>query len=266
MKKCNFILVFVLILSFFGTSCKKPLNFFSIEDDIQFGLQFDQEIKTNPEFIILKETEFPEAYQTINRFMNTLLKTGKVAYSDRFNWTVRIIRDDATVNAFAVPGGYLYFYTGLIKALENEAEFAGVMAHEMAHVARRHSTTQLTKAYGIDLLLSMLLGKNSNEWINLAAGLAEGLVELKFSRNDEFEADKYAVIFTYATDWDARGVADFFKNMMGGTHSTTPVFLSTHPADKDRIAAVEKEWETLGGKEGEYFKERYEQFIQSLPK
>jgi predicted Zn-dependent protease len=262
MKKNNFILILVLIISLFGTSCKKKLNIFSISDDMQFGAQFDQEILSNPDFIILNETQYRDAYDMINRFMTTLLATGKVEYADKFNWKVRIIKDDATVNAFAVPGGYLYFYTGLIKTLDNEAQFAGVMAHEMAHVARRHSTAQLTKAYGIDLLLSMLLGKNSNQWVQIASEMASGLVSLKFSRNDEFEADKYAVNYTYVTDWDARGVADFFRKM--DSHTPTPVFLSTHPSDKDRIAAVEKEWNTLGGKQGEYFEERYRQFINSL--
>ena len=265
MRKCNFILIFVLTMSFFGTSCKKPLNLFSVEDDIQFGAQFDLEIMSSPEFNILDENSNVAAYARINQFKDTLLATGKVDYADKFRWKVRIIYDDQTVNAFAVPGGYLYFYTGLIKSLENEAEFTGVMAHEMAHVARRHSTAQLTKAYGIDLLLSMLLGKYNNKWVTIAADMASGLAELKFSRNDEFEADKFAVIYNDATDrWDARGVADFFKKL--DKQTPTPVFLSTHPADKDRIAAVEKEWETLGSIQGEYFEERYLEFVNLLPK
>ena len=263
MKKIKFTLVTVLIVTMFGTSCDKPKTIFSLEDEKQLGAQFDQEIMSNPDFVILNETQYRDAYNMINQYKSELLATGKVDYADRFVWKVRIIRDDATVNAFAVPGGYLYFYTGLIKMLDNEAEFVGVMAHEMAHVARRHSSEQLTKAYGIDLLLSMLLGKNANQWVKIAADLAAGLVELKFSRNDEFEADKYAVIYTYATEWDARGVANFFERL--DSHTPTPVFLSTHPADKDRIAAVKKEWETLGGKQGEYFKERYEQFKSALP-
>jgi len=263
MKKIKITLVITLIITLFSTSCEKKLNIFSVNDDIQFGAQFDQEIMSNPDFVILNETQYRDAYTTINQFMNKLLATGKVDYANRFNWTIRIIRDDATINAFAVPGGYLYFYTGLIKALENEAEFVGVLAHEMAHVARRHSTAQLTKAYGVDLMLSMLLGKNSKQWVNIAAQLASGLVDLQFSRNDEFEADKYAVIYTYPTEWDARGVADFFKKMDSQTQ--TPVFLSTHPSHKDRITAVEKEWKALGGKEGEYFEDRYVQFIESLP-
>jgi len=261
-KKIKFTFVIVLI-TLFSTTCDKPKTIFSLEDEIQLGAQFDQEIMSNPNFVFLDETQYRDAYTTINQYKKELLATGKVAYADRFVWKVRIIEDDATVNAFAVPGGYLYFYTGLIKVLDNEAEFVGVMAHEMAHVARRHSSAQLTKAYGIDLLLSMLLGKNSHQWVAIAADLAAGLVELKFSRNDEFDADKYAVIYTYPTDWDARGVANFFEKL--DSHSPTPVFLSTHPADKDRIAAVKKEWETLGGKQGEYFEDRYAQFKKALP-
>jgi predicted Zn-dependent protease len=263
MKKINLSIIIVLILTLFGTSCKKPLNIFSVEDDIQFGAEFDKEIMSNKDFDILEEGKYREAYDMLNMYKNKLLATGKVDYADRFAWKIRIIRDDATINAFAVPGGYLYFYTGLIKTLDNEAEFVGVVAHEMAHVARRHSTAQLTKAYGLDLMLSMLLGKNSNQWVNIAAQLAAGMTQLQFSRNDEFDADKYAVLYTYPTEWDARGVADFFKKLE--SHSTTPVFLSTHPADKDRIAAVEKEWNALGGKQGEYFTDRYQQFINSLP-
>ena len=258
-KKSKITLVCVLMITLFGTSCEKQLNIFSVNDDIQFGEQFDQEIRNNPNFVILDEKQYAGAYQVINQYKNRLLATEKVEYADKFSWTVRIIKNDSTVNAFAVPGGYLYFYTGLIKTLANEAEFIGVMAHEMAHIARRHSTAQLTKAYGIDLLLSMLLGKHGNQWVDIATGLASGLLELKFSRDDEFEADKYAVNYTYITDWDSRGVAYFFERL--DSQSPIPVFLRTHPAETDRIAAVLKEWERLGGKEGNTFEENYKTFV-----
>jgi predicted Zn-dependent protease len=263
MKKIDFLLIIMLIMTLFVTSCKKPLNIFSVEDDIQFGAQFDAEIMSNPDFVILNESKYPEAYDMINQFKTKLLATGKVDYVDKFVWKARIIKDDYTVNAFAVPGGYLYFYTGLIKTLDDEAQFAGVMAHEMAHVSQRHSTAQLTKAYGIDLLLSMLLGKNTNQWVQIAAELAGGLTQLQFSRTDEHDADKHAVIYTYPTDWDACGIARFFEKM--DAHSPTPVFLSTHPSDESRIDRVTKEWQELGGKTGDTFDSRYEQFINSLP-
>jgi len=260
------IIVIFFIYSFFFFSCdreSKKINLFSVQDDIEFGKQFDQQILTSGEFNIVSETQYPEAYRYLNQYKNKLLASGKVAYSDQFEWKVRIIKDDATVNAFAVPGGYLYFYTGLIKVLDNEAEFVGVMAHEMAHVARRHSTAQLTKAYGLELMLSMLVGKSNNQWMQIASGLAGGLASLKFSRDDEFEADKYAVIYTYSSDWDARGVGDFFQKM--DSHHPTPIFLSTHPSDEQRVKKVNEEWSKLGGKQGEYFTNSYNHFKSLLP-
>jgi predicted Zn-dependent protease len=264
MKKIKFTLILVLLLSLFGTSCEKtPHILFSVEDEKNFGAEFDREIMANPSFVILSESQYPEAYNTINQFKNKLLATGKVDYADIFVWKVRIIKDDATVNAFAVPGGYLYFYTGLIKALDNEAEFVGVLAHEMAHVARSHSINQLQKAYGINLLFSLLLGNNNNQWVGLAADLATGLIDLRFSRDDEFDADKYAVRYTYVTEWDARGVGDFFTKLE--KQSNIPTFLSTHPAYEDRVDRINKEWNSLGGKEGGHFESRYSQFINFLP-
>ena len=255
-----------LVCLFLASSCdreNKTVNLFSVEDDIQFGQEFDKQIRSSGEFNIIPENQAPQAYQRLNQYKNTLLATGKISYSDRFVWKVCIIKDDNTVNAFAVPGGYLYFYTGLIKALENEAEFVGVMAHEMAHAALRHSTKQMTKAYGLDFVLSMLVSKNQNQWVKIASDLAGGLVTLKFSRDDEYAADKHAVIYTYPTNWDARGVGDFLNKM--DNHSPTPVFLSTHPSDEKRVEKVNAEWRKLGGKQGEYYEESYRQFKAFLP-
>ena len=257
-EKMLFLLLLAVLLPVSCDKENKKLNIFSIQDDMDFGREFDEQIRASGEYIILNESQYAEAYRIINQYKDKLLATGKIAYADKFAWKVRIIKDDVTVNAFAVPGGYLYFYTGLIKTLENEAEFVGVMAHEMAHVARRHSTQQITDAYGIDLLLSMLLGKSQNQWVKIAADMTSGLVDLKFSRNHEYEADKYAVIYTYPTEWDARGVADFFNRMNTQTH--TPVFLSTHPADEKRVEKVNEEWKKQGSKQGKYFEEEYEHF------
>ena len=259
-------LVFLFFVSvFFLFSCdkeNKTLNLFSVQDDMQFGKEFDAQILASSEFIILDENQYKEAYSYLNKYKDKLLATGEIAYSNQFNWTVRIVKDDATVNAFAVPGGYLYFYTGLINLLDNEAEFVGVMAHEMAHIACRHSTKQLTKAYGVDLMLSMLLGKNQNQWVQIASELTSGLLALQFSRDDEYEADKYAVKYTYPTDWDARGIGNFFEKME--SHSSIPAFLSTHPSDEQRAKKINKEWTKLGGKQGNNFTEDYNLFKSSL--
>jgi len=254
-----------LVFSFSLISCdkeNKTFNIFSVQDDINFGREFDVQIQSSGDFKIMSETQYSVAYAYINKYKDRLLATGKIAYADKFDWKIRIIKDDATVNAFAVPGGYLYFYTGLINILDNEAEFVGVIAHEMAHIACRHSTKQLTEAYSIELLLSMLLGKNQNRWVQIATELAGGLTLLKFSRNDEYEADKNAVLYTYHTEWDARGIANFFNKLEG--HSSTPIFLSTHPSDSERAKKINEEWTKLGGKEGKLFENEYRQFKDAL--
>lgn len=176
----------------------------------------------------------------------------------------RIIRNDTTLNAFATPGGYMYFYTGIIGFLENEAEFAGVMAHEMAHCDRRHSTENLTRQYGFSILLNALLGKNPGVLAEIASGLANGLSMLAFSRSNEYEADEYAVRFLYNTPYDARGLGGFFERMEN--HSTTPVFLRTHPSPEDRLEKIQENVYALGGKTGGYFQSRYEEFKASLPR
>jgi len=109
----------------------------------------------------------------------------------------------------------------------------------------------------------MLLGRNQNQWVKIASELTSGLVSLKFSRNDEYEADRYAVKYTYPTDWDARGVGDFFNRM--DSHLPMPVFLSTHPSEKDRVEKVNEEWAKLGGRQGQYFRDNYNHFKSVLP-
>ena len=81
---------------------------------------------------------------------------GKVDFKDEFDWRLRIIHDDSTLNAFCTPGGYIYIYTGILKFLDSEDEFAGVLAHEIGHADMRHSTRQMTKLFGVQLLLDVL--------------------------------------------------------------------------------------------------------------
>lgn len=240
------------------------INIFTVEDDMDLGMQLHQQITTDPaSFPILSESQYPQAYQHMRRVRDSLLNTGKVAYDDVFAWQTTIIRNDTVLNAFCTPGGYLYFYTGMIKFLDNEAEFAGVMGHEMSHAARRHSTEQMTKVYGIQMLISLVLGENPSMLATIATDLATGLTALAFSRSDEYESDEYAVKYMYPTAYDARGVAGFFEKLEGT--SQPPEFLSTHPNPGNRVDAINEVWLSLGGKEGEWFAERYSDFKNSLP-
>ena len=220
----------------------KGVNLFSVQDDIQLGAQVKKEIESNPqEFPILPEKGNEEVYSYIRGITNKILNTGKVQYRNEFAWEVKIIDDDETLNAFCTPGGYIYVYTGLIKFLDSEDELAGVMGHEIAHAAMRHSTRQLTKLYGAQVLLAIATGKSEP---GLIEQIALGLVSLKFSRGHETEADDYSVQYLCPTSYYAGGAAGFFEKMEG--QPTPPEFLSTHPNPGNRVTNIKTKKQELG--------------------
>jgi len=257
------VLAVPVILFFSACNDDNGVNIFTLEDDMAFGLQMKEMIQSDPaNYPMLTKSQYPEAYHHIERVRDSILATGLVKYDIEFAWEVYII-NDTIMNAFCTPGGYIYFYTDLIKFLDNESEFAGVMGHEMSHAARRHSTQQLTKAYGLQILLSIVLGQNPNQLAEIAADLAAGVAFLAFSRSDEYQADEDAVKYLYPTAYDARGVAGFFEKLEG--YPQPPEFLSTHPNPGNRVEKIMEIWQSLGGKEGETYPDRYQQFKNSLP-
>ena len=193
----------ILAIAALAIQCNKDdksINLFSVNQDIDFGATMDTTIMNDPEtFPLLSKSQYESAYDHLERIRDNLLASGKVHYDERFPWVVKIIDNDSTLNAFATPGGYMYFYTGIIHYLADEAEFAGVMAHEMAHCDRRHSTDNMTKQYGIGIMIGMILGNNPNQLAEIAGGLASGLSSLAFSRKNEYEADQYAVKYMSGT-------------------------------------------------------------------
>jgi predicted Zn-dependent protease len=188
----------------------------------------------------------------VNGFVTGI--TGKIlplASRDRpgVSWTVRVIDDPKTVNAFATPGGYLYVYSGLLLAAADTAEVAGVLAHEAGHVVARHSARQMVGAMGIETVTAIALGKNPNDLARLAAGFAGQTVLLAHGRDEEYEADEYGVRYAARAGYDPRGIGTFFEKLAaqekGG--SATPTWLSTHPRTADRIKKVDQLARKAGG-------------------
>lgn len=179
----------------------------------------------------------------------------RAAEKDRPGTTFRlyVLNEPGTVNAFATPGGYLYVYTGLIDAVDSEAELAGVLAHEAGHVVARHAAQQMVGALGLEVVAALALGKDPAMLSRVAAQLAaEGALRAN-SRADEAEADALAVRYAAAAGYDPRALARFFQKLMG-QESPTPralQWLSTHPATPDRVKDVEARVarEGLTGKE-----------------
>ncbi|MFT5723194.1 MAG: putative Zn-dependent protease [Bacteroidia bacterium] len=267
-NKFNILLLTVLTFSIGLNGCKdedgnkKGINLFTLQDDIDFGAQVAGEIESDPtSFPILDSAMYPEAYAHLSRITDTILNSGKVEHRDDFVWQTKIIHDDSTLNAFCTPGGYIYVYTGLIKFLSSEDELAGVMGHEIAHADERHSTEALSKQYGTDVLFAILFGNDQGT----LAQVAKGMIGLKYSRNNESEADMRSVDYLYPTLYDARGAARFFEKIIDLGGSGGPEFLSTHPNPENRVADIISYWEDKGGDAGERFEDRYKDFKNSLP-
>ena len=260
---------FIMLIGLFALpACKKDkpggggVNLFTIEDDKAFGAQVAAEIDgDNVTYPVLDSAQYPEAYGYLYAIRDSILNSGNVVHKDDFDWRLRIIKDDSTLNAFCTPGGYIYVYTGIIKFLSAENEFAGVMGHEIAHANERHSTQALTKAYGIDVLFSILLGDNQGT----ISEIAKGILNLSYSRDNESESDRRSVEYLNPTAYDARGVAKFFEKIIAFGGGCGPQFLSTHPYPENRVEAINAHWEALGAKTGETFETRYKQFQNSLP-
>lgn len=231
-------------------------NLFTIDQDRQLGMQVAQEIESNPtEYPILDSASNVKAYKYIYDIRNKILATGKVKHKNDFAWRIRIIKDDKTLNAFCTPGGYIYVYTGIIKYLDNEAQLAGVMGHEMGHADLRHSTRQMTKIYGVQLLVSATLGDSS------AIGtITTALIGLNFSREHETEADRMSVEYLCGTDWPGDAAAGFFEKIEAEGGVGVPEFLSTHPSPENRIENYHK-WAADAGCPGrELYEANYTAF------
>lgn len=264
MKTRLFLLLCCFSLITFSCDKSGNLNIFSIQDDIKLGMQLREEVLSHPqEYPVLNRTQYANAYSYLEGIVSDILKSGQLTYADEFPWEVYIIRSDTTLNAFAAPGGYIFVYTGLIKFLDNKDDLAGVLGHEMAHADRRHSTEQLTKAYGISFLLEALLGTNQNTIANILASL----VSLKFSRDDESEADKYSVIYLCNTPYAANAAASFFTKLINeGNAAAPPTFLSTHPNPENRIEAINEEAQQEGcDTKFDSSQSAWESFQNSLP-
>jgi predicted Zn-dependent protease len=258
-------LFITVLLMLMLASCRSKdgdFNVFSTEDDVKLGQQYSNLVANDQrQFPVLPRSEYPEAYSHIERITQSILSSAAILHKEEFPWEVSIIHNDSVLNAFCTPGGYIYVYTGLIRYLDSEDQLAGVLGHEIAHADLRHSTEQMTKNYGIRILIQVLAGDASV--IGDAAG---SLLSLSFSRGDETEADSKSVEYLMNTEYDPRGVARFFEKMEEKGESLGPlVFLSTHPNPENRVEKIYEQWKSLGSVKGGTFKDRYQQLKNALP-
>ncbi|MDX1953286.1 MAG: M48 family metallopeptidase [Verrucomicrobiota bacterium] len=170
---------------------------------------------------------------------------------DTKGFTVRFhIKTDTNVNAFAMPGGNVVVFTGLLERVSRKEELAGVLAHEIAHVTRRHGFRKLVESAGMLLLVQAIVG-NPEGIMAIITSNSQRLLSQKFSRDFEREADDEGWEFMVAANIDPRGMVDFFKKLQqleGNGSGRTFELLLTHPTTEERIARLEKRWEKMENK------------------
>lgn len=259
----------VVVVGCSGDDITNP-NLFSDQDDVALGKQVDQEIRSNPqEFPILKNR--PDVKQYVEAIGNAILASPHITKRDVYPYQYEIIHDDNTVNAFCTPGGYIYVYTGLLKFVDNKATLAGVLAHEIAHAEQRHATERLTKSYGLQFLIGLLLGEDPSFIEEMAVNIGAGLGMLANSRSDETEADEYSFKYLQSTPYYPGAIRYFFEKIVeqqGTSGSDLTELLSTHPEPDTRIDDIEKmlqENNTPPPTEATLFTQDYQQFKATLP-
>lgn len=221
---------------------KPGFNLFSEEQDIKLGKQSAAEIARQAP--LLRD----EAVTGYVKQLGARLAAKAPGYKFPYNFEVVATRD---INAFALPGGFLFVNAGAIAAARNEGELAGVMAHEIAHVALRHGTSQASKAYiaeaGLSVIGGLAGGDDSSlgQVINSIGGAGANALFLKFGRTAETQADLTGARIMAEAGYDPRDMAGFFQTLEAQGGQRTPEILSDHPNPGNRVKAINEIYKSL---------------------
>lgn len=225
----------------FMAGCKASNPFrLTTAQEIEIGNQTAQELERE-HGLVLRGTEVARVSQLGQRLM---------VHCERPNlpYQFKVLATDE-VNALAVPGGHVYVTRGLLeKTQPDEAELAGVIGHEIAHVARRHSAKMIEKSSQLSLLVAILAGQSGKD-TQLFAQLAQNFYLQSYSREEEHEADWYGIGYAYRAGYDPRGLKRFFEKLQKLQGGQEPrgleVYFSSHPQTSQRIKRAEKRAEEL---------------------
>src|SRR5579862_8817331 len=243
-KRVAAILVTILMVALMWaqgpTQLHPGFNLFSKEQDVQLGKESADQVRKQT--TVIKD---PVLTAYVNRVGQRLV-TSREAQESGFPFTFEVVADPS-INAFALPGGPMFINTGLLRAVDNEAQLAGVMGHEMSHVILRHGTNQATKSELVELPAILQLTGSSmvGKLAQLGIGLGANSVLLKFSRTDESQADLMGSHLMAEAGYDPMQLARFFDKLNANGGQQAPQFLSDHPNPDNREKAIAAEVQRL---------------------
>jgi predicted Zn-dependent protease len=234
--KTKIIFLFLLPVLLLTTGCDtNPISgesqfmLFSEEQDIELGKSYAPEIE--------KEMGGKIQNLTLQNYINSVgLKVAAVSHRPYFDFHYTALEDD-TVNAFALPGGYIYITRGMLEKLESEAQLAAILGHETTHVVARHSSAQISREIGIEVALSVASTKTSGGAMQVA-GIARQIIGLSYSRSQEREADLAGLDYMVKAGYDPQGMVQTMQMLEEESEGGQVEFLSTHPSPENRVGYI----------------------------
>jgi beta-barrel assembly-enhancing protease len=227
------------------TQLKPPWNIYSPQTDVQLGRKNAQLLEQ--QLPLCKDPKVDEYLTKLGMRLVSKLPTRGVQYPWEFHCV-----NDKSINAFALPGGFVFVNRGAIEVSESEAQLAAVMGHELSHVALRHGTAQASKAQfaqgAAGILGGLFGGSTGGDLLTEGVALGAGGLLLRYSRGDETQADVMGTQVIYDAGYDPRAMAQFFEKLQAETAGKNPPqFLSDHPNPDHRVERVDEEIDKLGG-------------------
>ena len=216
------------LLASAGCATLGGANYVSIEEEWQLGRELEADLAQRLDLV---------NDATLNRYVNDLgQRMVRQTTMSNLPWRFHVVQD-ASINAFNVPGGLVYVHTGLLAKSGSAAEFAGALAHEISHGIARHGTRRYSQQQEANILASILLGTNPGAIAQIGAQIAAAGAFARFSRADENEADELAVELMAATGYNPEGLARLLERLMA-EGSNAGGFFSTHPNPAERVQNV----------------------------
>ena len=230
-RRCVLILMVAVA---FGVAGCPGFNLLTTQQEVALGRQVAAQVESKS--VVYGDPAWQQRIQSIGQRLVRVCDRKDVAF--RFT----VLQDHKQVNAFACPGGFIYVYTGLIRAARNEHELAGVLAHEIGHVVARHSAQSISSKYALEAVLKAAMGDKPSTSAQLATQLIAGAGFARMSRGAEYQADELAVVYMMRAGYDPNGMVSFLHklNQLGKSNpNSVSALFASHPPTPERIARVQ---------------------------